>query len=724
MIRKFFYNISLILVFSLIIILVLLSTVGIETNRFNKLITDKINQTKNIKLELKTINFKLDPKELSLFLETQQPTINYNELYIPGESIRVYIDFLSLLKADLKIRKINLALKEIDINQLKKLSKFIKPSNFKNFLSNNVLEGDLISEIEFFFNNQGVVKNYIIKGDVKNLEANISNELNLTKTNLSFFADREDILIKNIFGNIKDIKITEGDIKLNLVNGIKLNSDFNTEINFDIENLKIYNKFLKKYNIEGKIKLLNGNFINNLSIDLDNTYKLKNYSYKSSGKIRFSKFELPYTLKNSLITDEIKEIYLKDTQIDINLSSKNFKLNSLGKYSINNLEFLKFNLENIFSEKILNLNANFDYRNRINLSFINYLKPEKTSANISLKIKKKENLINIKSLILSEKQNKIKISDLIFKNKNFLSLKKIEVETLNNNFFIEWDKKVTIKGSKFDARNLYKFLNEQGDNNKMKNIDKNIEINFTTIKIPLSEELQNFRLIGEIQKGKFVKISSKGDFGGNNFLDISMKKDKNGNKRYLEVYSDLPQPFLANYNFFKGLSGGNLLYTSLIDGEKSNSKLKIENFRVANAPGVIKLLSLADLGGLADLVDGEGLSFDKLEIDMEKNKKFLKINEILALGPSMSVLMEGYQDATGLTSLKGTLVPAKTLNKIISKIPVIGNIVIPKDVGEGLFGISFKMKGPEGNIKTTINPIRTLTPRFIQKIVERNKEAK
>ena len=36
----------------------------------------------------------------------------------------------------------------------------------------------------------------------------------------------------------------------------------------------------------------------------------------------------------------------------------------------------------------------------------------------------------------------------------------------------------------------------------------------------------------------------------------------------------------------------------------------------------------------------------------------------------MSVLMEGYQDQNGVTSLRGTLVPAKTLNKIISKIPV------------------------------------------------------
>ena len=203
-----------------------------------------------------------------------------------------------------------------------------------------------------------------------------------------------------------------------------------------------------------------------------------------------------------------------------------------------------------------------------------------------------------------------------------------------------------------------------------------------------------------------------------------MKKDKNSDKKYLEIYSDLTRPLLSEYNFFKGLSGGNLLFTSVIEDKKSITKIKIENFKIVNAPGVIKLLSLADLGGLVDLAEGEGLSFDVLEINMEKSNNFLKLNEILALGPSMSVLMEGYQDKSGLTSLRGTLVPAKTLNKIISKIPVIGKIVIPKEVGEGLFGISFKMKGPKGKIKTSINPIRTLTPRFIQKIAERNKEAK
>ena len=48
---------------------------------------------------------------------------------------------------------------------------------------------------------------------------------------------------------------------------------------------------------------------------------------------------------------------------------------------------------------------------------------------------------------------------------------------------------------------------------------------------------------------------------------------------------------------------------------------------------MVKLLSLADLGGLADLAEGEGLTFDILEISMEKNNELLKLNEILSFGP-------------------------------------------------------------------------------------------
>ena len=91
-------------------------------------------------------------------------------------------------------------------------------------------------------------------------------------------------------------------------------------------------------------------------------------------------------------------------------------------------------------------------------------------------------------------------------------------------------------------------------------------------------------------------------------------------KKYLEIYSDLTKPLLTEFKFFNGLTGGNLLYSSIIEKNSSISKLKIENFKVINAPGMVKLLTLADLGGLADLAKGDGITFENLEINMEKKK--------------------------------------------------------------------------------------------------------
>jgi len=51
---------------------------GIETKRFNNIISQKISENNNdIDLELDTINFKIDIKNFSLFLETKNPNIFY-----------------------------------------------------------------------------------------------------------------------------------------------------------------------------------------------------------------------------------------------------------------------------------------------------------------------------------------------------------------------------------------------------------------------------------------------------------------------------------------------------------------------------------------------------------------------------------------------------------------------------------------------------------------------
>ena len=122
------------------------------------------------------------------------------------------------------------------------------------------------------------------------------------------------------------------------------------------------------------------------------------------------------------------------------------------------------------------------------------------------------------------------------------------------------------------------------------------------------------------------------------------------------------------------------------------------------------------------MLTGEGIRFNEFEMNFKNEKNLMTIDEIYAIGPAISILMEGYVEKDLLISLRGTLVPATTINKAIGSIPKLGEILVGKKVGEGVFGVSFKIKGPPKDLKTTVNPVKTLTPRFITRTLEKLKK--
>ena len=59
--KKIVFNFILIFIFLFVSLLIVLSSYGVETDKFNKIIIKKISQTKNINIELNTIKFKINP---------------------------------------------------------------------------------------------------------------------------------------------------------------------------------------------------------------------------------------------------------------------------------------------------------------------------------------------------------------------------------------------------------------------------------------------------------------------------------------------------------------------------------------------------------------------------------------------------------------------------------------------------------------------------------------
>tara|TARA_B100000700_G_scaffold260283_1_gene295662 strand:- start:4974 stop:6806 length:1833 start_codon:yes stop_codon:yes gene_type:complete len=465
--------------------------------------------------------------------------------------------------------------------------------------------------------------------------------------------------------------------------------------------------------------------VKDLELEFDENLKLrKDLVVKGDIKSANIKISDQYILKNlsANFLYEKNSLYLQDLSWTFNDNEKKEKDFFDGELSI--------------KEKGKNYNVNliFKTNNALILPKISVMNYSFSKENIS-KIKtnlsiNKNKTIFFKNIHIKDKNNKFELKNLhLDKNYNLIAFKEIQVKTsvddqINNEFKIINNDKIQILGKVFDAKMLMKELaKDKDENNFLKRISKEIEIDFDKILKGAKFPIRNFRLVGKINKGSFEKILAKSDFEDNKHLDISLEKKEKSNKKILEIYSDIATPLLSDYKFFKGLDGGNLNFVTTYDNINSSSTLKVNDFKLSEAPALAKILSLADLKGLTDTLKGEGISFDTLSVMYKSSSTQLDINEIFMIGPSISILIDGYvEKKSGLISLRGTLVPAKTLNSVISKIPVVGDILIGDKVGEGVFGVSFKVKGLPDNLKTTVNPVKTLTPRFITRAIESAKK--
>jgi len=717
-------------------IITLLSINGYETSRFNGFISQQIKNTEpDLDFDLKKIKIKINLKELDLFLSTKDPIAKYKNVSLPINELKIYLDFFSLIKNKPHINRTSIAFNELSFSEIKKLIVTTKPSNFKSFVLNNVSEGNLKGFVDLNLSEDLKLIDYKISAKLKKLKVKIFDNVEIKNANFNFIADSSLVLINSISLNFEGVPITNGLINIDRKDGFLVEGSLNTELASDSEKLSNFfslfsfsNSYFLNKNIE-----ISGSFLNKFKLDFDSTLKLKKYDYDLTGEIKESKIIFEKTLKSSFLRNEIKEIFFNKTKLKIRLNDKKEnKIFAEGLYKLSrDRNYSKYKIDNSFNKSKSQFNVNLDFNEYFLIEILNYEKKEDEIANITAIFDLADNEKKIKNINYQEGNNLISLNKIeIDKNNQIKKFENIKVKTFkdkkeNNNFEIMFGKKIIIKGKNYDSTNLIKNINKNESNNTFKRINKEIRISFENILTKLSIPLNNFNLIGKIEKGKFVKISSKSEFSKDQYLDISLKKDLNNNKKTLEIYSGFAKPLLADFKFFKGIEGGQLLFTSTFDEKSSSSNLQIKDFKVLNAPAFAKLLALADLAGIAVLLSGEGLDFESMEIKFNDNKKIRTISEIYAVSPSLTILMEGYiENKTGLTSLRGTMVPAKEINKLISKIPVLGDILIGKEVGEGVFGVSFKMKGPAGKIKTTVNPIKTLTPRFITRALEKRKKKK
>ena len=331
-------------------------------------------------------------------------------------------------------------------------------------------------------------------------------------------------------------------------------------------------------------------------------------------------------------------------------------------------------------------------------------------------MKEKNNKILIEGLDLSKdfKIMNIKNFDIDYKNSQNI-LNKLNIRTNNSSFILE--------GESFDASKMINNImnNDNEDSSTFQGLNSKIKIRVNKIYIDKVNYINNVYGNINFNDNKIKDLKLDSNFSNGEKINISIKTNKDS-QTITKLFSSYPKPLIKRYDFIKGFEEGSLEFYSTKKDDESNSVLIINNFKVKEVPIFAKLLSLASLQGIADLLTGEGIRFTNFEMNFSKKKKLTTIEEMYAIGPAVSILMNGYIESKNLVSLRGTLVPATTINRSIASIPLLGKILIGEKTGEGVFGVSFKIKGPPKNLKTSVNPIKTLTPRFITRTLEKIKK--
>ena len=731
MTKKILKIISVIFLF-LLLLISYLSFFGIKTEVFNNEIKDSLSKiNKEVKININEVSYLLNPLNFNLDITTENSEVLLKKHQLDLEKVKLNVSIKSLFKKKLLINKIKLSTKEIKLKNLIIPLREIYNSPQLFILNQIVKEGNIAIDVNINFDSQGKIKDdYQIKGFINKAKIDLLNKFTIKDLNFLFTVNKKKYELSKITSLLNEIKFSSPFIEIEpnedsyLIKGKILSKDLKLESK-DLENI-----FKNKTN-DFHFKKTDFSFESFFSLNINNRLKIDNLSIKSNLNLDKAKIVekrvnfKPYFLNSS------DEIDFNNHKINIDYNKDQLIIEGNGKVSFSGktdqvvYKFIK-NDNKISFDTSLNIK-----NNPLIIKFLDYKKKEGVVSTILAKgqienngsikfdlisLKENSNLILINNLNLSKtfKIIDIDLAKIEYKNnKNYLN--RYNLKKINSNYII--------KGDSLDLSKIINNIMDTNDNslNIFNNFNSKIDVNIKKTFIDETNYINNLSGFIKFKNNKVDNLKLNSFFSNNKKISLTINTNK-ALETSTQLIADYPKPLIKRYDFIKGFEEGYLVFNSIKKDNESNSVLIIDNFKIQKVPIFAKILSLASLQGIADVLTGEGIRFTNFEMRFSNKKDLTTIEEIYAIGPAVSILMDGYIESKKLVSLRGTLVPATTINRNIASIPIIGDLLIGDKVGEGVFGVSFKIKGPPKDLSTTVNPIKTLTPRFITRTLEKLKK--
>ncbi len=166
------------------------------------------------------------------------------------------------------------------------------------------------------------------------------------------------------------------------------------------------------------------------------------------------------------------------------------------------------------------------------------------------------------------------------------------------------------------------------------------------------------------------------------------------------------------------VAGGRLQIDSARTGEENDQpfrgRIDVRDFVLTEAPNLARLLTIASLSGLVDLLGGAGIRFDQLVGDFTLTEGILASDLLRAYGNALGLTAEGQIDLDSLEAdIAGTLVPAYSINRVLGNIPLLGPVLTGGE-GQGVVAVTYGIAGDLREPKFSVNPLSALAPGFLR----------
>ena len=178
---KFFLLISIVL----FLIIIFLSYVGFETDKFDSLIKNKSNTIhNNVKIEFNKTRTYLNLSDLKLLIKLQNPKVLIKNRTINLSKLNFSLSLKSFYTSDFILEKANIGVEKNDIKDLTKVTNIFLPRIINKQLKKVFEKGKLEGEFVIPFNSDGTAsKSYTFSGKVIKADINFLNAYKLKNLN-------------------------------------------------------------------------------------------------------------------------------------------------------------------------------------------------------------------------------------------------------------------------------------------------------------------------------------------------------------------------------------------------------------------------------------------------------------------------------------------------------------------------------------------------------------